>query len=103
MAEYSERKKLYKTKEWQRLRYHQLRANPVCKYCEAQGRVELATIVDHIKPHKGDEELFFDPDNLQSLCKTHHDSTKQREEHHGSAIGGDKKGYPLDQGHHWYE
>lgn len=29
--------------------------------------------VDHIIPHKGDPELFWDQDNWQSLCKPHHD------------------------------
>ncbi|MDO6587341.1 HNH endonuclease [Salipiger sp. 1_MG-2023] len=36
--------------------------------------------VDHITPHKGDETLFFDPGNLQALCKLCHASRKQREE-----------------------
>ena len=27
-----------------------------------------ATVVDHIKPHKGDMELFWDPANHQALC-----------------------------------
>jgi 5-methylcytosine-specific restriction protein A len=39
--------------------------------------VELATVVDHKIPHKGDETLFFDPENLQSLCKPHHDREKK--------------------------
>lgn len=92
---------LYKTGRWQRLRQAQLTAEPCCKYCDAAGRVTAATIVDHIVPHKGDEALFFDPDNLQSLCKSHHDSTKQREEHKGAIIGGDVDGIPLDPAHHW--
>lgn len=57
--------------------------------------------MDHTIPHKGDPALFFNPDNLQSLCKTHHDSTKQREEKQGGAIGCDANGVPLDGGHHW--
>lgn len=73
-------RKLYSTKQWYRLRHHQLQKEPCCEYCDKQGYVTAATIVDHIVPHKGNEALFFDPDNLQSLCKEHHDNTKQREE-----------------------
>ena len=100
-GQYEARRKLYQTKEWYRLRYKQLRKEPCCKYCDDSGRVVLATVVDHIIRHKGDEALFFDPDNLQSLCKVHHDSTKQREEKHGVIIGGDDNGYPVDPEHHW--
>jgi hypothetical protein len=42
--------------------------------------VTAATVVDHIEGHQGDHERFWNPDNWQSLCKRHHDSTKQRDE-----------------------
>jgi len=29
-------------------------------------------IVDHIRPHRGRPELFFDESNLQTMCKSHH-------------------------------
>src|SRR6266852_4883617 len=32
-----------------------------------------ATLVDHIVPHKGDYQLFWDPDNHQPGCKPCHD------------------------------
>ena len=92
---------LYRTKLWKKLRLIQLSKEPCCKYCEQQGRVVIATVVDHIKPHKGDEILFYSPSNLQSMCKQHHDSTKQREENAGVMIGCDTKGIPLDPNHHW--
>lgn len=63
--------------------------------------IEPATVVDHIKPHKGDSQLFWDQDNWQSLCKTHHDSTKQAEEKSGVIRGGKINGEPLDPSHHW--
>lgn len=62
------------------------------------GYATEATVIDHIVPHKGDPELFFDPDNLQSLCKSHHDSTKQREEL-GQIVGCDAMGNPP----HWQQ
>jgi 5-methylcytosine-specific restriction endonuclease McrA len=33
---------------------------------------------DHRQPHRGDRGLFFDPTNVQCLCKRCHDGTKQR-------------------------
>lgn len=38
---------------------------------------------DHREPHRGDERLFWDEDNLQTLCKPCHDRHKQREERRG--------------------
>ncbi|WP_342664986.1 HNH endonuclease [Shimazuella kribbensis] len=40
--------------------------------CERNGRVVPATVVDHITPHKGDRELFWDSTNWQSMCSTCH-------------------------------
>lgn len=92
---------LYGTKRWYRLRWHQLQAEPLCRFCSALGRVTAATVVDHKQPHKGDEDLFFDPENLQSLCKQCHDSAKQRLEKSGYLAGCDENGWPLDPNSHW--
>jgi 5-methylcytosine-specific restriction endonuclease McrA len=46
--------------------------------CEDAGRIVQASVVDHIKPHKGNQALFWNPANWQSLCKRCHDSDKQR-------------------------
>jgi len=35
--------------------------------------VNLARIVDHVIPHRGDQELFWDTSNWQPLCKRCHD------------------------------
>ena len=37
-------------------------------------------MVDHIRPHRGGERLFFDPLNLQCVSKAYHDSEKQKQE-----------------------
>jgi len=68
--------------------------------CEAQGRITLATVVDHIVPHRGDRDLFFDPTNLQSLCKPHHDGAKAQMERGGWSSMADADGYPIDPNHH---
>lgn len=94
-------KHLYKTALWKKLRLNQLSIMPICTYCDQQGRVELARVVDHIKPHKGDEILFYNPKNLQSMCFAHHNSTKAREENSDTVLGCDTDGIPLDPNHHW--
>lgn len=81
---------------WQRARLRYLKEKPFCAYCEKQGRITVATVVDHITPHKGDKNLFWDPENWQPLCATHHSAAKQREEHAGAPreIGAD--GWPIE-------
>lgn len=39
---------------------------------------------DHIVPHRGDPQKFFDPDNLQTLCASCHNSIKQKMEKNAS-------------------
>lgn len=68
---------------WQQARERFLSAHPLCCYCTREGRVGAATVVDHREPHRGDQRLFWDETNWQSLCKTHHDSDKRREEGQG--------------------
>jgi len=74
-------KRWYKTARWQRLRQSIfLRDLFACQKC---GRIEGDTsklVCDHIKPHRGDERKFWDEGNLQTLCKTCHDTVKQAEE-----------------------
>ena len=55
------------------LRPAQLLREPWCRECAAHGKRTQATVVDHVKPHRGDWSLFTDETNLQSLCKFDHD------------------------------
>lgn len=71
---------LYKSAAWSRLRGRQLRAQPLCAECRKQGKMTIATEVDHIIPHKGDKTLFFDANNLQSMCKSCHSQKTARED-----------------------
>lgn len=57
-----------------------MKRHPLCRLCEEQGKVTPATVVDHIIPHKGDQALFWDTTNWQSLCKTCHDTKTARED-----------------------
>ena len=52
--------------------------NVLCVFCAAKGLVTAATVVDHIKPHRGDDVLFWDETNWQSLCSSCHSGDKQR-------------------------
>jgi 5-methylcytosine-specific restriction enzyme A len=91
---------LYGTMRWKQRRKRQLQREPLCAMCAKAGRVVLAMVADHIRPHHGDLALFWDPDNLQSLCFTHHNSSKQSVERIGydkQATGPD--GWPLDPMH----
>lgn len=90
---------LYNTTRWQALRDQQLQRHPLCAMCAEQGRVVAAAVVDHVRPHKKDLNLFFDAGNLQSLCKAHHDATKQREERLGYSIEVGADGWPTDPRH----
>lgn len=69
--------------KWQQARERFLKANPLCCYCYRNERVSIATIVDHIIPHRGDQALFWDESNWQPLCKPCHDSVKAKEEGRG--------------------
>lgn len=66
--------------KWQKAREAYLAKHPLCVYCEREGRVTAASVVDHIRPHRGDMKLFWECSNWQSLCATHHSKDKQREE-----------------------
>ena len=76
----SQHSHLYKTKRWQRFRAAHLAGEPLCVMCAKAGRLEAATVVDHITPHRGDLDLFWQHGNHQSLCAPCHSSTKQRED-----------------------
>lgn len=84
---------------WQRARLQFLNLNPLCCYCDKQGKVKPANIVDHIKPHKGDYNLFWDESNWQAMCKECHDGIKDREERKGYNDICDQDGYPIDPKH----
>ena len=49
-----------------------LRAHPLCAECERQGKLTPATEVDHIQPHRGNKQLFWDERNWQGLCHNCH-------------------------------
>ena len=65
---------------WQKYRRVYLINHPFCVECAKENVITLATVVDHVTPHKGSLELFWDEENHQPLCKRHHDIKTQRED-----------------------
>jgi len=78
----------YKTARWQKLRIKIIRRD---KWrCCATGVLvngkypaPNSAVVDHRKAHRGDEALFWDEDNLQTVSKEYHDKVKQSRERRG--------------------
>ena len=91
----------YDSQRWRNLRRHQLQAHPLCKHCAERALVTVATVVDHVVPHKGDINKFW-LGELQSLCDGCHKSTKHFQELRGYRPDIGLDGYPLDPNHPVY-
>ncbi len=63
--------------KWQQARIKFLREHPFCAHCWENGLSVPSTVVDHIIPHRGDQRLFWDQKNWNSLCALCHNSWKQ--------------------------
>jgi len=73
----------YKLARWKRLRIATFVRDLFTCQMPGCGHVEGNTallVCDHKIPHRGDERLFWDPLNVQTLCKPCHDSRKQAAE-----------------------
>lgn len=74
----TERKKIYQTERWRRLRAVKVSMNPLCELCEKDGKVTPAEDVHHIRSFMRTDDpvqrnfLAYDFDNLMSLCKKCH-------------------------------
>jgi 5-methylcytosine-specific restriction protein A len=70
------------TSRWERARAHFLFDHPFCE-CElhnGMATAPLATVVDHVQPHRGDMDLFWNTDNWQALSKHCHSVKTARED-----------------------
>lgn len=65
---------------WRIERKRFLKEHPFCERCKVDERLVRATVVDHIKPHRGDQRLFWNRDNWQALCKKCHDHKTMTED-----------------------
>lgn len=70
------RKKAYQNPQWRKLRDVYIKEHPLCEMCLKEGKVTPAEDIHHkISPFKGgavNQSLLLDYNNLQSLCKVHH-------------------------------
>lgn len=73
---------LYNNARWRSASRAYLACNPICARCGG-----LAEVVDHIVPHRGDYESFWNAGgNWQGLCKRCHDrktATEDKKMHGG--------------------
>ena len=80
----AERRKIYNSERWRRLRAMKLAISPLCEMCEKDGRVVPAEDIHHIVSFMDvtDPEqrylLAYDLNNLMSLCKRHHQAVHNR-------------------------
>ena len=95
--------RLYKLKGWQNprrgLRMRVLaRDDFTCTTCQ---RVEHASRLHahHVIPHKGDEELFWNENNIIALCEDCHRIHTAETEVQGYLDAVDDLGLPIDQNH----
>lgn len=70
--------KFYDTAAWRNFRKYYLITHPLCVDCEADGVVEPAVVVDHIKPYKERPDLGLDETNMRGLCRLH-DNRRRRD------------------------
>ena len=67
---------------WQKVSKQFLTKHLLCVECQRNKKLTPATVVDHIKPHRRDQALFWDESNWQPLCKMCHDrKTRMMDQH----------------------
>lgn len=75
---------------WRKERAFFLADHPFCVECLKKKINMFAEVVDHIEPHRGNQEKFWNIDNWQSLCMYHHNKkTFEEKKQHGKrqAVG----------------
>ena len=99
-------RKLYGLKAWRVVRAKALlRDLYTCQHKRCgvslkKGRTQpQSAVVHHLKPHKGNHDLFFDLDNLQSVCWSCHSGDIQSSEARGFDVGVNSSGLPTDPNH----
>lgn len=91
-------RKWYGSKRWKETRLRHLTSEPLCCFCLEVGKITAATVCDHVGRHRGDPEKFWNGP-FQSLCKPHHDGTKQQIEVRGYSGDVGDDGWPSDDRH----
>lgn len=74
----AERRKIYNSERWRRLRSLKFADNPLCEQCLNKDTITPAEDIHHIVSFMSTDDpsqrrfLAYDYDNLQSLCKQCH-------------------------------
>src|SRR5512143_4379613 len=95
--------RVYDTKKWQRLRRHKLQQNPLCEICLKAGKLEVATVVDHIVGVNKGGQAYPALDGLMSCCESCHNRKTRIVEQLDKELtpkvvrGCDEDGRPHDQ------
>jgi 5-methylcytosine-specific restriction endonuclease McrA len=98
-------RRLYDSRAWKRRARLQIKHQPLCAMCLAEGRGAVrACVADHVIPHNNDPSLFIRGE-LQSLCSNCHNSRKKKAENierrgYDKRVGSD--GWPVDPRHPCY-
>ena len=75
--------KKYKSKKWQKVRHLKILQNPFCERCLEKGIYHEAKIVHHkeyiTNLNYEDDNVFFNIDNLESLCQECHNKEHFKE------------------------
>lgn len=73
-----ERRKIYKSTRWRKLRALKIAEQPLCEMCLKEGKTTIAEDVHHIESFMSTDDhmrrmaLAYDYENLMSICKMHH-------------------------------
>lgn len=84
----------YKLARWERRRQALFADQPLCVMCLRSETITIADTADHIIPHRGDPDLFWNGE-LQPLCASCHSMHKQREEAGTERPAYGVDGYPI--------
>ena len=84
------------THRWDKAAAAFKREHPLCVMCAKVGKVTAVFAVDHIVPHRGDMQLFWDSSNWQSLCEPHHNRDKRLIERGRAPQKVGPDGWPVD-------
>ena len=101
MSDIPKDRRLYDCVRWRKASKRYLSNNPLCTMHQQEGFSRIATVVDHIKPHNGNVDLFWDEDNWQGLCAPCHSGRKRMFENKGTSPACGENGLPLDIRRGW--
>lgn len=80
----AERRKVYNTERWRRLRAWKFACNPLCEMCLKDDKVVPAEDIHHVVSFMSTDDpaqrnfLAYDFDNLMSLCKQCHQAVHNK-------------------------